>query len=504
MSGSLREAVKRLVGRLVPTGSLESRTTKSGLWLGSMNVIDRGLQILMLVFLANLLDPRAFGLMGIALLALGALQQFSNLGIESALVQQDAEDVDQYLDTAWLLQLGRYTIITIALVLGAPLVARVFDEPGATPLLRVFAAVPLLRGLRNPGIVYFMKDLEYHRQFVYRLSGSVAQICVAVGWALLSPTVWALIAALVATDLVRTIMSYVTHPYRPWPSFERDRAAEIVGYGKWLTGSSILGFLATEGDDAIVGAVAGATALGFYQLAYRLSNAPATEISEVISGVMFPTFSKLQNDMDALRSAFLRVLQITAFVSIPAAFGIALVTPSFVRAFLGEQWVPMVRTMQLLAGYGLMRAIGKTFGPVWKAIGRPDYITKLSLVRVCLLAVAIVPATRAWGIEGTALVVTGIYVFPMMPLDVWIMVDSIDISYRQFVDELVYPLVGSVLMAGAVLSIQELLVVSPAVEFVALVLTGVCSYVLAVGLLVTLFDWGIESNLQSVFHSIRS
>jgi PST family polysaccharide transporter/lipopolysaccharide exporter len=468
-----------------------------------MNVVDRGLQMLMLVFLASLLDPKDFGLMGIALLSFSALHKFSNLGIQAALVQQEEENVDHYLDTAWVLQVLRFTVIAGILYLAAPLLADVFNEPRATPVLRVFAAVPLLRGLKNPGVVYFRKDLEYHRQFGYRVSGSVAQFAVAVTWAVLSPTVWALIAALVASDLVRTVVSYLMHDYRPWPAFDLARAKEIVGYGKWITGSSILTFLSTEGDDFVVGAFVSATALGFYQLAYRLSNAPATEISEVIAGVMFPTFSKLQNDMDALRSAFLRVLQVTTFVSVPAAVGIALVTPSFVAAFLGEQWLPMVTTMQILAIYGLLRALGKTFSPAWKAIGRPDYVTKLSVVRVALLAVLIVPVTQRWGIEGTAALVVAISIVPMLPLDVYVLVDSIGITYREFVAELVYPVVASVVMGAAVVGVQRSLQVSPVVTFFVLVVTGIVVYAATVALLVTTVDWGIERNIKNLVRSVK-
>jgi len=500
---SLRELIGRLKRSLIPSGSLESRTVTSGFWLGSMNVVDRGLQMLMLVVLANLLDPRDFGLMGIALLSFSSLYKFSNLGINSALVQQEADDIDHYLDTAWLLEIVRYVIIAAVLVLAAPLIARLFGEPRATGLLRVFALLPLLRGLKNPGVVYFRKDLEYHMQFVYRLSGSVTQFCVGIAWALLSPTVWALIGALIAAGLVRTIVSYLTHPYRPSVSFDREHAREIVDYGKWITGSSILGFLTTEGDDVVVGTLVGATALGFYQLAYRLSNAPATEISEVIAGVMFPTFSKLQNDMAALRNAYLRMLQVTAFVSFPAAFGIALVTPSFVRAFLGTEWLPMATTMQLLALYGLFRSIGKTFSPAWKALGRPDYVTKLSLLRVVLLAIAIVPMTQYFGIEGTALVVVAVSVFPMMPLDVYIMVRSIDISYRAFLNEVAFPLAASFVMAAAVLSVRLSVTVTPVVEFALLVVTGVLVYTGAVVLLVSAFDWGIERTLRSMVDSVQ-
>jgi O-antigen/teichoic acid export membrane protein len=503
MSGRLREAFVRLKQLVTPGSSLESRTVTSGFWLGSTKVADRGLQILMLVFLANLLDPRDFGLMGIAMLSFSALTRFSNLGINSALVQNEDEDVDDYLDTAWLLELARYAVIATVLFLGAPLVAQLFDEPGATALLRVFALVPVFRGLKNPAIVYFQKDLEYQLQFVYRVSGSVTQLAVAVAWALVSPTVWALIAALVTAEVTRTFTSYVVHPYRPWPSFEMAHAKEIIDYGKWLTGSSILNFLGTEGDDVVVGALAGATALGFYQLAYRLSNAPATEFSEVIAGVMFPAFSKLQNDPERLRAAFLRVLQVTAFVSIPASFGIALVAPSFVRAFLGPDWVPMILTMQILAAYGLLRAIGRTFSPAWKAIGRPDYVTKLSLVRIAILAVLIVPATSRFGIEGTAALVVGVYVFPMMPLDLWVHVRSIEITYWEFVQEVVYPFAASVVMAGCILLVQDALAVSPVVEFVTSVAVGVVTYAVAAGVMMTTFDWGIETNLLSAVESVR-
>lgn len=497
---ALYESAKR---KLIPGGSLESRTVTSGFWLGSMNVVSRVLQILMLVFLASLLAPRDFGLMGIAMLTLGALKQFSKLGINAALVQKESEDVDHYLDTAWVLNLVRYGLIAAIMVLGAPLVAQLFSEPRATFILQVFAIVPLARGLKNPAVVYFRKDLEYHRLFFYRVSGSVAQFVVAIAWAIVSPTVWALIGSLIVQDVVRTVASYGLHSYRPSLSFNLDRAKEIIDYGKWITGSSILYFLSTEGDDVIVGALVSATALGFYQLAYRLSNAPATEISEVISGVMFPTFSKIQNDVEALQSAYLRVLQVMSFVAFPASFGIAMVAPSFVRAFLGQEWLPMVTAMQLLALYGLTRAIGKTCSPIWKAIGRPDYVTKLTALRVALIAIGIVPLTSMYGIEGTALLVTGIAVVPMLPLDLHFLAKSIDLGYAAIAREMAYPLAGSFAMSASVLAVQNALAVSAVVEFFALVLVGVVSYAVAVGIMVVSFDWGIERNLLSVVDSVR-
>jgi len=490
--------LSRLFGRLAPSGGTAEQTVKSGIWLGLMNFLNRGLQIVMIVVLANLLDPADFGLMGIALLTLSALKKFSNLGLSTALIQGKDENVDKYLNSAWVLQIARGLVIVGLLVAAAPLIASVFDEPRVTDVLRVIAVSPLLLGIRNPAVLYFQKDLDFHKEFLYKTSGSVAQFCVALGYALLFPTVWALVFGFVVADVVRLLVSYLAHPFRPWPEFNLEHAKDMVGYGKWITATSILVFLYTEGDDFIVGWLLGATSLAFYQNAYRLSNAPATEITQVVAGVMFPTYSTLQENLSAVRGAYFRTLQITTFVTFPAALGIAAVAPVFVRSFMGEAWVPMVRTLQLLTIYGLLRSIGKTTGPVYKALGKPDYVTKLSALRLLLVGILIIPATQRFGIEGAAMVVVAVGLFPMTPLDIHFLARTLEARYRRFARDLAYPLVASVTMFAAVVHVRQQVVLPGVLEFLLLLATGVVVYVLAAGVMELGFDWGISENLGSV------
>ncbi|TKX82672.1 lipopolysaccharide biosynthesis protein, partial [Halorubrum sp. SS5] len=75
--------------------------------------------------------------------------------------------------------------------------------------------------------------------------------------------------------------------------------------------------------------------LGLYQVAYQFAKAPATEISQIISSVAFPAYSKLQDDIPALRSAFYQTLQVTIVIAFPASVGIAVVAPTFVKAVFG-------------------------------------------------------------------------------------------------------------------------------------------------------------------------
>lgn len=497
------DRLRELVRGLVPGGSVVQRTVKSGIWVSATKMSLRASQLLMLVILARLLAPRDFGLMGIALVTLSATRRFTDIGINAALIQDKKENIDEYLNTTWSLEIGRGILLFVILFVGAPYIAALFSEPEAADLIRVLGLIPVLYGLRNPAVVYFQKDLSFHKEFIYQSSGAVVQFVVGVGYALYSPTVWALVFASVSKMATLFVLSYLLHGYRPWPTFELAVAKKLIHYGKWITASSIIGFLYSEGDDVFVGWYLSATALGFYQYAYRLADTPASEVSGVISKITFPAYSKLQGDTDELRGALLQTTRLTAFVTFPIAFGIALVAPSFVPAILGDDWRPMVLTLQILTLYGLLHSITRNFGAVWKALGRPDYIAKLGFLRVCLIAILIWPATARWGIEGTALVVVGIYLFPMLPIDVYLAAQIVEARSAQIYVEYLYPFIAASIMFVSLWYAAAAADLPPLVEFVLLIPSGAIIYFAASYLLERQFDWGIEQNLRTIVDGLR-
>lgn len=499
----MKRWLQKVIGGLIPEGSVAERTVRSGLWMSGIKFVSRFSQILMLIILARLLAPRDFGLVGIALITLAGTKQFTQIGLNAALIQQKADDIDDYLDTTWCLEAGRGLLISGVLFLAAPFIASFFGEPAATNLIRVIGLGPLLYGLRNPGVVYFRKDLEFHKEFVYEVSGGLSQFAVGVGYALISPTVWALVFAFVAKDVIRFVLSYVIHDYRPWPSFEIGAAKELIHYGKWITGASIIHFLHQQGDDAFVGWYLDATALGFYQYAYRIADTPASEFSSVISNVSFPAYSKLQDDPAALREAVLRTTRLTAFIAFPMSFGIVLIAPSFVPVVLGPDWTPMIVVMQLLAVYGLLHAITRIFGSVWKAIGRPDYMAKLGALNVLSVAIFIWPATAAFGIEGTALVAVGVYAFISLPIDVYIVAGNIKTSPLQIYKEYLYPFVAAGVMFSTLWYGRLLVDMSNTVELLVLIPSGAVVYCVTSLIIEHRFDWGMEQNLRTIIDGIR-
>jgi lipopolysaccharide exporter len=384
--------------------SLSKKVVRGGFWVFALRLTSRSFGLIRTIILARLLAPSDFGLLGIAVLTISTLETFSQTGFQAALIQKK-ENIEAYLDTAWTVSVIRGVILFGLLFFSAPLVAKFFSSPQAILIIRVIALTVFLSGLRNIGVIFFQKELEFSKQFSYHLSGTITNFSVGIVLAFILRNVWALVWGGLAASFVQSCMSYILHSYRPRLRFEKVKFAELLGFGQWVVGSGVLIFLIMQGDDIFVGKMLGVTALGLYQMAYLISNLPATEITHVISQVTFPAYSKLQSEIFKLRDAYLKVLQVTAFLSFPIAGLVFILAPDFTRLFLGEKWMPMVPAMQVLTIFGLIRALAATTGSLFQGSGNPHILTKLAVLQLGILVGIIYPLSTKWGILGTSIAV---------------------------------------------------------------------------------------------------
>jgi len=445
--------IKKLANNLItPGGTLSQRVVKGGFWVFFLRIVNRGFSLIRLIILARILSPNDFGLMGIALLTMSTLETFSQTGFQAALIQKK-EDIKSYLNSVWTVLILRGFILFAILYFIAPYAAIFFKVPEAKTIIRVIGFSILFKTFTSIGVIYFQKELEFSKQFIYQFSGTLADFIVAISAVLILKNVWALVLGLLAGNMVRCFVSYLIHPYRPHLSSDFKKIIELFGFGKWILGSSILVFLINQGDDIFVGKLLGTTALGFYQLAYRISNMPATEITHVISQVTFPAYSKLQGNIPKLREAYLKILQVTTFLTFPIAGIIFVLAPDFTKIFLGEKWMPMVPAMQVFTIFGMLRAIGATFGPLFQAVGKPYISTKLQLLNLVLLAILIYPLTIKWGILGASIAVTS-YAIMVCPIAFHITTKTIKCSTWNFYKKIYIPLLGTIIVIIIVLFLR--------------------------------------------------
>ena len=381
------------------------QVANSAIWVGLSTVVVKLLSFVTITLvLARVLDPADFGLVAVAWLAINSFEFFREMGVASALIyrQEDSDGIDADVANIALI-LGSLIIYPIIFLL-APFIEQFFrDAAGITPVLRVLALVMIINALSQTPYTLMAKDLDFRNKAIPEIIGGILNSIIAITMALTGYGVWALVAGYLADAIARTSLVWFFTKWRPRLRFDRHIWREMVDYGRHIVGSRLLIFGITNIDDLLVGRMLGVTALGFYTLAYRLSNVPATHITGLINNVMFPAFSKIKDDKERVRRVFFDTMHAIGLVTIPLAVATFVLGPNFVHNYYQGKWDDAIPAMQILVIYGLVRSIAANMGNIYRASGNPQLLTYLALWRFITMAVLLIPAIRLGGIVGVAI-----------------------------------------------------------------------------------------------------
>ncbi|MCX6816329.1 MAG: lipopolysaccharide biosynthesis protein [Candidatus Beckwithbacteria bacterium] len=380
-------------------------------WLGLLKVVIKAFSFLKIVIVARILSPTDLGLFGIVLLPYGLVEVMTESGINQALVQTQ-KDVRSYLSSAWVAFFFRGILIGGLLYLSAPLISRFYGRD-LNLAIRLISLTPVLKGLANPAVVLFLKNLNFKKEFAYQSLASIVESLATIIFVLVLRNMLALPLGVVVGGLAALVFSFVFAPLQ-LIKVSFNKIKELYHYGKWVTIGTFMSFINDQGDDFFVSKFLGAYPLGLYQTAYKISNLPTTQGAGLIYSIIFPIFSSIQTDKVRLRRGLLKSLAITFVLSLTFAAGVYLFAPFFVRLFLGEIWLAMIPALNVLLLFGITRPLISAGSAVFDAVGQPKTVASINLIRLSLMVILLYPLTKLWGIVGTswAVVIAQISVYP--------------------------------------------------------------------------------------------
>jgi O-antigen/teichoic acid export membrane protein len=389
-------------------GSIKARVLRSGLWVGLSEIGLQALSLIRSVVLARLLTPEAFGVMGLAMIVVRAVETFTRPGVAQALIARQ-QSFEEAASTAYTMLVARGFILAALLAALAPLVGRFYESSQLVSALQALCLLFVVGGFANINTIARQRELDFRRLTYLAQTTTLTGTLITIGVAYWVRSVWALVIGQLATVSLNTLLSYVFLPGRPRLAFDRAVARDLLAYGKFITGSSIILYIATELDTAVVGKVLGPEQVGFYTLAFMLTHLVTANLAKIASSVMMPAYAKLQTDRPALRHAFLRTMSLVLMVVTPITVGLIALADPLIEVVYGEKWVPAVIPLQLLAVFGWFRSVAAFNGYLFEGMGKPGIAFRLGVIRLALIAPAMVPATYAWGLAGAgATVIVGI------------------------------------------------------------------------------------------------
>lgn len=370
---------------------------KGAVWMVLFKVVQRVIGLASTLILARLLVPADFGLIAMAMSVFAILEILSSFSFDLALIQNQRAERRHY-DTVWTFNVIFALVNAALMIILAVPAASFFSEPRVAWIMYSLALCAAISGFDNIGVIAFQKELELHKEFYYgvskKLSAFIATMILAFFWR----NYWALIAGMVSGRLVGLVLSYWVHPYRPRFSLEAKK--ELFHFSKWMLLNNILIYINNSGIHSVIGKVFGPHSLGMYSIAYEISNLPTTELVWPISRAVFPGYSMLANDINALRKSFLQVISVIALVTLPAGIGIGLVAEPLVRVLLGEKWMEIVVLIQVLAVFGVVRTLLGPPGSIYLAVGKPQLVAYLQIVHISVAVVLLFWLMESYGVVG--------------------------------------------------------------------------------------------------------
>jgi O-antigen/teichoic acid export membrane protein len=353
-----------------------------------------------LVLARLLLDPKAFGLMALVNVFLTGLEVLSDLGIGLDIVQHPRGEDPVFLDTAFIIQVGRSMLLCLMAVGLAIPFAKFYHQPEVRWLAVVGSFSVGVRGFASMSVWLMTRHVQMGRLTTVNVISDATGLAVSIIWALLSPTAWALVAGKVATALAYVVVSHVMAGRLPGCRWERQAAREIFIFGSGIFLSSATYFFSTESERLVVGKFASVAELGCFSLALSMSYAPFGIVQRIISNVFFPMISHTARE-DTTKAAkhFRKFRMVFLLASLVMAFGFILLSHSAVRLVLRPQYAATAWMLQLLGFRSALELFGSAASAMLLAVGVTRYAAIGNASRVVFLVVGLSIAFSFFGLR---------------------------------------------------------------------------------------------------------
>lgn len=369
-------------------------------WSAASRYGDHFIAFVTTAILARLLSAEAFGLLALAALVIGFLVTIADLGTATALIQR--ESVSRSLESTvfWANLVIGAALAGVAWI-AAPAAAIFFQNTEVAEVLRVLSVSLIFSAAGAVPTALLSRDMAFDKLGRVQLLSAAVSGGIGVGMALSGWGVWSLVAQHLARTFLEAVGVLWVAAFRPAAIVSRADLLSVASFGINLSGFHVVNFVTRNIDNLLIGRFLGATALGYYDIAWRLIEYPKTALAGVIGRVMVPAYARLQSDHERFGRAYLRIISAIALLSMPLMLGMMLVAHPLVVVVFGETWLPSADLVFILALVGLAQSLGATTGGVYVAKDRTGWLFAWSL-----LAAAGTTAGAAiglvWGLVGVA------------------------------------------------------------------------------------------------------
>jgi PST family polysaccharide transporter len=440
--------------------SLKKRTFWGAVWNSLSSVSLTGLNFIVTAILARLLTPNAFGVMGMIQTTIALINMMNQFGLAPAIIQGENLNQKRLSSLFWFNMLVGI-VMTAIVFFSSELIALFFNQPELSNLLKLISFVFTIVSFSFIQQSLLKKEMKFKELFNINIIATISYGMITIVLALNGLGVKSLVLGYIIKNIVKTVLIIVFNRWKPDFIFDFKVIKDLLHFGVYVFGSSILNYFNRNLDYLLIGRFLGSEALGYYTLAYKLMLVPVRKIAGVINETFLPAFSEIKYNKKVIKKYYLKVLNLIALLTFPLMGGLYIVAPEFILSVYGDSWIPVIILIQILSITGALQSLGTTAGTILFSQGKSDIAFKWNIFSVFNLAIAMIIGLN-WGIIGVAV---GVSIFNLYGfwISMYITGNLISMSLKDLLYYIKKPFLYTLFMMGIVYLTKTYLV-SPNIE----------------------------------------
>ncbi|GAB3203701.1 PST family polysaccharide transporter [Pontibacter aydingkolensis] len=352
---------------------------KSGLkWNVINQVVTQLIFVWFGIYLARLLGPEAYGLVGMITVFSGFANLFVDFGFGSAIIY-DQNLTNKKTSSVFWFNLAIGLFIYLIFYSLSPLLAEFYKEPKLINLTRVVTLSLLINSLAGIPNTLLSKNIDFKLKIVVAWVATFLSYGVAFWMAYNNWGVWSLVFQGIIFSVINLMFVWKIAKWRPMFYFSWNEISGLFSYGSGIVGTNMLGYLTRNLDNLLIGKFIGNASLGIYTRSYSLMMLPISNVTSVFGKVLFPAFSIIQDDKDKIAFHYLKVIKFIALVTFPLMVGLFTVAEEFVLLVLGVKWIEAIPIIKMLSILGAAQSVLSLNGVIYNATGNAGKAFRVTL-----------------------------------------------------------------------------------------------------------------------------
>lgn len=381
--------------------SIREQTVSGVKWNAIGCFSSQGVHFVLELFIARILLPDDFGIIGMLAIFLSISQAFVDSGFSNALIRKiDRTEVD--CSTAFYFNIGLGIVFYGLLYLVAPLIADFYQMPKITNILRVLALTIVINSLgivpkALRSIAVDFKSQAYASVLSAIVSGIIGLVLAYIGYG-----VWALVWQSLLSVLLEVLVVWLFAGWRPKTFFSVSSFWNMYSYGNKLLVSGLLHKLYVNLSGLLIGKLYTSADLGLYNRGHQMAALPSMNITSILQRVTYPILAQLQNDDKRLILVYRKYIGMTSLVIFFLMTLLATIAKPLVLLLLTDKWLGAVPYLQVFCLALIFDHLCQLNLNLLMVKGRSDLFLRLEIIKktivlpFLILAIPYGPMAICW------------------------------------------------------------------------------------------------------------